>query len=181
MGEASSRASSSNVCSSPMSAVSRTVLSSTSSYSSSYRVRTMRMVSLSGRLTVISYPAWGSHAVMRPNWWSLYTCQPVSVRVTVMRMSRVFISSVPFLRGDDNPAVRQRVYVAGFVRFQVVVQWVPVLEAVVGDFVGSVRLSRIIDRTPAAAPARLAPLRSAPFRSAPRRSAPFRLAWHRMA
>ena len=77
----------------------------------------------------------GSHAVMRPNWWSLYTCQPVSVRVTVMRMSRVFISSVPFLRGDDNPAVRQRVYVAGFVRFQVVVQRVPVFEAVVGDFV----------------------------------------------
>ena len=53
MGEDSSRASSSNACSSPMSAVSRTVLSSTSSY----RVRTMRMVSLPGRLTVISYPA----------------------------------------------------------------------------------------------------------------------------
>lgn len=46
-----------------------------------------------------------ANAVMRPNWWSLYTCQPGSMRVTVMRMSRVFISSVPVLRRDDNPAV----------------------------------------------------------------------------
>lgn len=30
---------------------------------------------------------------------------PGSMRVTVLRMSRVFISSVPVLRRDDNPAV----------------------------------------------------------------------------
>lgn len=60
----------------------------------------------------------GSNAVMHPNWWSLYACQSGSMRVTVLRMSRVFILSVPVLRRDDNPAVRQWVDGAGFVRHQ---------------------------------------------------------------